>query len=78
MLRQLGVPLGAVVLQVVEQALALGNHLEKSSARAVVLEVFLEMLGEPLDFLRKKPDLNLRRTGVLVVDRRGSDHLCFL
>ncbi len=47
-----------------QQAAALAHHLEKAKARMVVLLVEIEVLGERLNALGQKRDLDLRGTGV--------------
>ena len=55
------------LLEIRNQFLSLGNHLEESAAGMEVLLVFLQMQGQALDLFGEKGDLVLRRTGVLLV-----------
>jgi hypothetical protein len=48
---QVGVPLGVLRLDVVEQPATLTDQLEQAAARMVILGVDLEMLGEIADAL---------------------------
>ena len=58
------VALDVDLLEVVQQATALADELEKATAGVVVLLVDLEVLGEVADALREQRDLNLGRAGV--------------
>jgi hypothetical protein len=53
--------------QVVEKAATFTNHLQETTARMLVLLVSLEVLGKFFDLLSEDGNLNLRRTGVLLV-----------
>jgi hypothetical protein len=62
-------------LDIVEQLAALGNELEEPTARVIVFEMGLKMLGQICDTLSQNRYLNLWRTGVarllsIVVDQR--------
>jgi hypothetical protein len=62
------IPLTVRVLEVQEEAAALADDPKQPHAGMVVLGVGLEMLGELVDALGKKSDLDFRGTGVLLVD----------
>ena len=62
------------LLQVVEQVSSVTNHLEQTSAAVVILVVGLQVLGQVVDTVGQKSDLNLRRTGVTLVDGIGLDN----
>src|SRR5690606_11778971 len=64
-------------LQVVEQPPPLPHELEQPAARVVVLLVDFEMLGQILDALTEQSDLNLRRTGVGLMQAILSDDAAF-
>ena len=66
------------IVQVVQQPAALTNHLEKTTAGAVVFFVILEMLGELGDSLGQHGDLHIRRPGVPLVNAKLFDQLRFL
>ena len=55
------------VLQVIEQAAALADHHQQTTAGAVILFVALQMLGQMVDALRQERDLHIRGTRVLGV-----------
>ena len=53
--------------QVIEQAPALGHHLEEAAARGVILGVGLEVFGQLRDPAGQQRDLNVSAAGVLFV-----------
>lgn len=61
------VAVGGRPLEVVEKAPPGGDEFEKAAAGRVVLCVGFEMLGELIDALGKKRDLNVGTTGVFFV-----------
>ena len=65
------------VMQVVEQTAALANHHQKSTTRAVIFLVALQMLGQMVDALREQRDLHVCGTGVLLVRLECVDRLSF-
>src|SRR4029453_1082534 len=58
------VALDILLLEVVEQAAALVDHLQQAAARMVVLVVGLEVAGQRLDPAGEDRDLHFRRPGV--------------
>src|SRR3990167_8390076 len=74
---ELAVALGIVPLQIVQKPFAFGHHFQKTAARAVVFQMLFQMLGKALNFLGKEGDLNLRRSGVGIMESAGSDDLAF-
>ena len=44
------------------------NHLGETSLRMEILGILLHVLGEGVDSIGKDSDLNLRRTGVILID----------
>ena len=66
-LDQLGVAVGVLALQVVEQAAALADQLQEPAAGVMILDVCLEMFGQVVDAFAEERDLNLGGAGVGVV-----------
>ena len=64
--------------QIRKKAAALADELEEAAARMVVLREAAEMVGQPLDPLRQERDLDLRRSGVTVLDGEPGDDLLLL
>ena len=61
------VTLDISLLKVAKKVSSVTNHLEKSATAVMVLVIGLEMLGQIVDSVSKKRDLNLRRTGIALV-----------
>ena len=59
--------------EVVKELLSVSNHLGKTSLRVEVLGVLLHVLGEAVDSIGKDSNLNLGRTGILLIDLVLSD-----
>jgi len=55
------------LLQVAQKVSSVTDHLQKAAAAVVVLVIGLQMLGEVVDSVGQKRDLNLGRTGVALV-----------
>jgi len=72
------VSLRAPAVQVGEQPSALSDHAEQPAAAGVVVAGGAQVFGEVLDPLGQERDLDLRRTGVLVVTAVRRNHLCFV
>lgn len=70
------VTLNILLLEIVEKAAALTDHLKKTTAAVIILVVYLEVLGELGDALRKNRNLYFRRTCVCVVEAVIRDNLC--
>ena len=62
------IALNIFLLEIVEQAAALTDHLKKATAGMVILMVDFEMLSELRDTLREDSDLNLGRTCIGFVE----------
>jgi hypothetical protein len=62
-------------LEVIEKPAALAYHLEQAPSAMVVFLVDPEMLGQILDLLGEKRDLNLWRAGIVVVKSILVDNL---
>ena len=61
------VALDVSLLEIAEKVSSVSDHLLETSAAVVVLVVSLEVLGEVLDSVGQKCDLNLRRSCVSLV-----------
>ena len=72
-LNEIGVAIGILAFQIVEQASALPDQLEEAAARVMVFRVGLEMFGEVVDPFAQERDLHLGGTGVCVVGFIRSD-----
>src|ERR1039457_4423725 len=72
------VAIGIVRLQVIQQAAALADQLQQSAPGSVILLVRLEVLGQFSDTRTQNRDLDLRRTGVLIVGAEALNQGCFL
>src|SRR5688572_23189134 len=70
---QLGVPIGVLALEIIQQAPPLADQLQQPAARMVILRVYLEVLGEVIDPVAENRDLHFRRSGVAVVRPVVSD-----
>lgn len=58
---------------------AFGHEAQKATTRTLILLIFLQMLGELVDSLSQKADLNVGGTRVLVVEPGFLDnYLLFL
>ena len=62
------IPVDILLLQIVQQIAAMTDHLEHTAAGVIVLLVHPQMLSQVADALGQYGDLNLRRTGVSLVD----------
>ena len=62
----LGVALGGVELEVIQQLAALVDHLQEATAGRMVALVGVEVLAETVDPLRQERDLNFRRPSILL------------
>ena len=62
------VPLDIGFLQIVEQAAAMTDHLQKTAAAVMILRVLFEMLVEGVDPVGQDRDLDLGRSGVALMD----------
>src|SRR5665213_1466696 len=60
------IALDVLGLDVIEQAAALGHHLDHAAAGMIVLGVRLEVFGEIGDALGQDRDLDFRRTGIVL------------
>ena len=57
---QCTVSLDVILLEILEQASSLTDHLQKSSSGVVILRILLQVLCKLSDSLGKNRDLNLR------------------
>ena len=67
------VTVDVLLLQIGQQIAAAADHLEQAAAAVVVMLVGLEVLGQVVDTSGQQSNLNLRRTGVTLVDGCLSD-----
>jgi hypothetical protein len=51
-------------VKIIQQPSALANHHQQTTAGAMVLLVFLKVLGQVVDALGEQRDLHIRRTGI--------------
>ena len=63
--------------QIIEKLPTTRDQLEQALARIIILLVYLEMLRQLVDALRKQCDLHLRRTRVRTVRFVVADYLLF-
>ena len=57
-----------VLLEVRKKISSVTNHLQEATATVVVLVISLHVLGQVVDAVGQKCDLNLGRTGITFVD----------
>ncbi len=68
-----------LLLEILEVRPAVGDHLEETATRVIVLLVLLQMCGKLVDLLAQDRYLHFRRTGVTVVALvLRDDYLFFL
>src|SRR6476620_5981002 len=70
---QLGIAVGILALQVVEEAATLADEFQEPAAGVMILRVRLEVLCQIVDALAQESDLNFRGTRVLDVGLVGTD-----
>jgi hypothetical protein len=56
-----------MTLQIVEELATAGRHLKKATTRVKVFAVRAQVLGQMIDASREQGDLDLGRTGILLV-----------
>src|SRR6476620_4138283 len=59
------IALVVLAASIVEQLTAQAHHLQKATARVVVLLVRLEVLGQVIDAMRQDRDLHFRRASIV-------------
>src|SRR6478735_6262559 len=64
---QIRVAFRVLALEIVEQPPALADQLEEAATRVMILRVRLEMLGEVVDALTQKRNLNFGGPGIALV-----------
>jgi hypothetical protein len=64
-------------LQIIEQTPPLANHHEQSPAGAMILLIFLKVIGEMVDALRQQRNLDIRRAGIPLVELKITNRLRF-
>ena len=55
------------VVEIIQQPPPLADHHQQAAAGAMIFLVLLQMLGQMIDPLREQRDLNIRRTGIPLV-----------
>src|SRR5256885_7833340 len=65
-------------VQILQQTAALANHDQQSPSRAMIFRILLQMLSEPIDLFGQQGDLNIRRSGVLVMDPEALNNLLLI
>ena len=80
LLNNRSVSLDILLREIVKELLSVTYHLRKTSLRMEVLGVLLHVVGKAIDSISKNSNLNLGRTGILLVDFVLSDDggFCFL
>ena len=71
------IPTHIGILEVIQQSTPLANHHQQAAARAMVLFVLLKVFGQVIDALRQQRNLNIRRTGILFMQLKIANRLCF-
>jgi hypothetical protein len=71
------IPARVLGMKVIQQAPSLADHLEQTTARAVVLEVLLKMLGQPVYALGEQGHLNVRGSRVPLMQLKIFDRFRF-
>ena len=71
------ITLGFGAVEVVQQAATTTDHGEETPTGGEVLDRILEMRGEMVDSLGQKGDLDVGRTGILIVQAVARDDLAF-
>src|SRR2546429_6909892 len=61
------IAMGLRSVQIIEQAPALRDHLEKAATRGVIFGVALQVFGQMLDPAREKCDLHIRATSIFIM-----------
>lgn len=77
LLQYLLVLLRRIHAEVIQKRSATSDFAQKSATRRVVHLVFLQMLGQKIDFLCEDGDLHMRGTGVLIMRLVLADQLLF-
>ena len=72
------VPLDVLARQIRQQTAPLSHQLEKSSPGVKVVLVLAEVIGQPVDPLGEKSNLNLGRTGIIRMRAKLGDDRLFL
>ena len=63
--------------QIAQQIATVTNHLQQTTAGMMVVGMLLQMLGQLVDASGQNRDLNLRRTGIGVMQLVSGDDLIF-
>ena len=71
------VTVDVLLSQIVQQAAALADHLQKAAAAVIIMDVGAQMLGKLVDAVGQDRNLDFRRTGVALMGRVLFDDLVF-
>jgi hypothetical protein len=71
------IAVGVVRFEVVKQAAALAHQHQQTAARAMILRVGLEVLGQLANALAEDSDLHFRTTGIGVMRAKTRDNVGF-
>src|SRR6266545_3048027 len=71
------ITVGVRGVEIIQQTPALADHFEQTPSRTVVLDVFLEVLGQMVDAVRQQGNLHVRRPGVALVNPKFFNRLRF-
>jgi len=64
-------------MEIIQETPPQADHAKQTTARAVVLHVFLQMIGKMVDMIRQQGDLNISRAGVAFMQPKLSGNLHF-
>lgn len=71
------IPVHVDSLEIIQQPPSLADHHQQPAARTMVFFVLLEMFGQVINPLREQRNLNVSRTGILLVQLKIAYRLCF-
>lgn len=75
-LRQGGVALGMLLLQIFQMSLAVGHQTQEAATRVIVLGVLFQMPGQLFNTSRKDGNLRFSRTRIRIMDPSFFDYAC--
>ena len=64
-------------MEIIQETPPQADHAKQTTARAVVLHIFLQMIGEVVDMIRQQGDLNIGRAGVALMQLKFLGNLHF-
>ena len=65
------------ILQVVQQTASLTNHHQQPTARPMIFDILLQMLGQVIDPLRQQRNLHVGRAGIALMELEVVDGFRF-